>query len=230
MFGVKNTTLRNSALDFGFWTLLKCKLNLKIMEFRVEERVMFSLQDLLGQQQGSQAVDQISSQIGADHSSVNSAIQMALPMIVSAMANKAQQPEVQQEIVQNDGGILDNLGGFLGNSNQATNMGSNILGMLLGRGQQNQAAQQISQHSGLNMGQVASLLMMLAPIVMAYFGKQQTQQGLDTGGITDMLQTQGQQAQQSSMGGILGNLLDRDGDGSSMDDLAGLAMNYLTGR
>ena len=191
---------------------------------------MFSLQDLLGQQQGSQAVDQISSQIGADHSSVNSAIQMALPMIVSAMANKAQQPEVQQEIVQNDGGILDNLGGFLGNSNQATNMGSNILGMLLGRGQQNQAAQQISQHSGLNMGQVASLLMMLAPIVMAYFGKQQTQQGLDTGGITDMLQTQGQQAQQSSMGGILGNLLDRDGDGSSMDDLAGLAMNYLTGR
>ena len=34
---------------------------------------MFSLQDLLGQEQGTQAVDQISQNVGADSSLVNSA-------------------------------------------------------------------------------------------------------------------------------------------------------------
>jgi hypothetical protein len=189
---------------------------------------MFSLQDLLGQRQGSEAVSQISNQIGADQGSVNSAIGMALPMIVGALANNAQQPQVQQQIIQNDGGILDNLGGFLGNPTQAAGMGGNILGMLLGGGQQTAAASQISQQSGLNMGQVASLLTMLAPIVMAYFGRQQTQQDLNGDGIADYLQQQNQQIQQQSpFGGMFGNLLDRNNDGSSMDDLAGLAMNYL---
>jgi hypothetical protein len=192
---------------------------------------MFSLQDLLGQQQGSEAVNQISNQIGADQSSVNTAIQMALPMIVGAMANNAQQPQVQQQIIQNDGGILDNLGGFLGNPTQASSMGGNILSMLLGGGQQTQAASQISQQSGLNMGQVASLLTMLAPIVLAYFGRQQSQQDLNGDGIADHLQQQSQVIQQQSpFGGMLGSLLDRNNDGSSMDDLAGMAMSYLTRR
>lgn len=192
---------------------------------------MFSLQDLLGQAQGTQATNQISQQIGADPSVVNSAIQMALPMIVSAMANNAQQPQLQQQIVQNDGGILDNLGGFLGNPAQATSMGGNILGALLGGGQQTQAAQEISNRSGLSMGQVASLLTMLAPLVLAYFGRQQTQQDLNGDGIADMLQQQNQQIQQQSpLGGIFSNLLDRDRDGSSMDDLAGMAMDYFNRR
>lgn len=192
---------------------------------------MFSLQDLLGQQQGGEAVSQISNQIGADQSSVNSAIQMALPMIVGAMANNAQQPQLQQQITNNDGSILDNLGGFLGNPTQASSMGGNILGSLLGGGQQTAAAEQISNQSGLNMGQVASLLTMLAPIAMAYFGRQQSQQDLNGDGIADYLQQQNQQIQQQSgFGGMFGSLLDQNRDGSSMDDLAGMAMSYLTRR
>lgn len=190
---------------------------------------MFSLQDLLGHEQGTQAVNQIGTQIGADNSMVTSAITMALPMIVSAMASKATQPEVQQEIVNNNGGILDNIGGFLGNSSGATSMGGSILGMLLGGGQQSQIAQTVSNQSGLSMGQTASLLMMLAPMVMAYFGRQQSQQGLDAGGIGAMLGQQQQQIQQQQPGiaGMLGGMLDRDGDGSSMDDLMGLAGQFL---
>ena len=54
---------------------------------------MFSLEDLLGQQQGNQAVDQISQNLGANPSVVNSAIQMALPAILSGLARNAQNPQ-----------------------------------------------------------------------------------------------------------------------------------------
>ena len=81
---------------------------------------MFSLQDLLGQQQGNEAVDQISQNVGADNSAVNSAIQMALPMILNSLANNAATPQGAQSLDNalandyNDGGVLGNLGGLAG--------------------------------------------------------------------------------------------------------------------
>ncbi len=41
---------------------------------------MFSLQDIVGQQKGNDAVSQISQMLGADQTTTNSAIQMALPI------------------------------------------------------------------------------------------------------------------------------------------------------
>ena len=197
---------------------------------------MFSLQDLLGQDQGDQALGQISQHIGAEPSLTSSAISMALPMLINAVSNQAQSGNadaITQEITQNDGGLLSNLGGLgslLGGGGQSS-AASSILGMLLG-GNQSNAANQISQHSGLGVGQVANLLMMLAPLVMSYFGKQQSQQGLNAGGILDMLtghQQQIQQAPQASEG-ILGSLLDSNHDGSSMDDIASMALKYMTSK
>ena len=192
---------------------------------------MFSLQDILGQEQGEQAVGQMSQQIGAEPSVVNSAISMALPMIVGAVAQRATQPAVQNEIVNNDGGILDNVGGFLGNSNLIQSMGGGLLSTILGGGQ-SQVAQQVSNQSGLSMGQTASLMAMLAPLVMSYFGRQQSNQGLDAGGIIGMLTGQQQQIQQQQPGlmGMLGGMLDRNHDGSSVDDLMGLAGQFLNRR
>ena len=173
----------------------------------------------------------MSQQIGAEPSVVNSAISMALPMIVGAVAQRATQPAVQNEIVNNDGGILDNVGGFLGNSNMIQSMGGGLLSTILGGGQ-SQVAQQVSNQSGLSMGQTASLMAMLAPLVMSYFGRQQSNQGLDAGGIIGMLTGQQQQIQQQQPGlmGMLGGLLDRNHDGSSVDDLMGLAGQFLNRR
>jgi len=187
---------------------------------------MFSLQELLGQEQGNQAVNQMSQAVGADNSAVNSVIQMALPMILSGMAQKAQQPEtapvITNAIQQEHGGILDNLGGLLGNVNPM--MSSGILGTIFGNNQ-TQVAQQIGQQSGLQTSQVASILMMLAPLVLGYLGRQQTQQGLDAGGIIGMLTGHQQQIQQQQPG--LAGMLDSNNNGSSMDELASMAMQYF---
>ena len=206
---------------------------------------MFSLRDLLGEQQGSEAVDQISQSVGADQSNVGTAIQTALPMVINGLANNASTPQGAESLnnaleQDHDGSILDNLGG-LGSmifgqqaapARQADAGG--ILGHILG-GSQGQVAQEVSNRSGLSMGQTAQILMMLAPIVMGYLGRQKQQQGVDAGGLGGLLggllggsQQQAPMSTGQAAGG--GSFLDRDGDGSSVDDIASMAFDYLRNR
>ena len=206
---------------------------------------MFSLQDLLGQQQGTQTVEEISQHVGANQSAVSSAIQMALPMLINGLANNASTPEGAQSLnnaLEKDhhGGILDKLGGLggmiFGGGDETAGQppprqadAGGILGHIFGNNQ-GQLAQQVSQNSSLDIGQVSQILMFLAPIVMGYLGKQKQQQGLDQDGLSGYLGEQQQQIQASPQGGLLGNILDRDGDGSSMDDIASMAMSYMNRR
>lgn len=195
---------------------------------------MFSLQDLVGQQQGNEALGQISQMLGADQTTTNSAIQMALPMILSGLAKNAAQPSGAESLNNalqgnHDGGILNNLGGYLNAPD--TNDGIGILGHIFGQ-KQGAAAQQVSQNTGLDVGQVAQLMITLAPIVMAYLGRQKQQGNLDSGGLSNLLNEKQQQIQTSDnpMMDSISNMLDSDNDGSMMDDLASLAANYYNKR
>lgn len=197
---------------------------------------MFSLEDLLGQQQGSEVVGQVSQQVGAEPSLVNSAIQMALPAIINGLANNASTPQGAEALDgalanDHDGSLLENLGGLGGlifGGGQAPRQADagGILGHILG-GSQGALTQKISNESGLNMGQVAQILMFLAPIVMAYLGRQKQQNNLDAGGISDLLAGQQQQIRQASQGSFIERMLDSDGDGSAMDDIASMALKYM---
>ena len=152
---------------------------------------MFSLPDLLGPQQGSEAVDQISQTVGADQSMVNSAIQMALPILITGLQRNASTPTGAESLntaLEQDhsgGGILGNLGGLtdmIFGGGQATPApppqadAGGILGHILGN-KQGQVAEEVSNRTGLNMGQVAQILMFLAPIVMSYLGQPKTGTG-----------------------------------------------------
>ena len=200
---------------------------------------MFSLEDLLGQQQGGDAVGQISQMLGANQSMTSSAIQLALPMILSGLANNASTPNGAENLntaleQDHSGGLLDNLMGYLGGGlsqpSETTRQtdGTGILGHIFGQ-KQNAVAQEVSQHSGLDIGQVAKLLITLAPIVMAFLGKQKQQQGLGADGLASLLQGQQQQMQSSGnpMMDMVTGFLDKDHDGSAMDDLASMATNYF---
>lgn len=211
---------------------------------------MFSLQDLLGQDQGNQAVEQISQNVGADSSLVSSAIQIALPALIGGLTNNASTPEGAASLnnaLEQDhsgGGVLGNLGGlagmiFGGGQEQAPPPQANaggILGHILGSGQ-GQVAQEVSTKTGLGMGQVAQILMFLAPIVMGYLGKQKQEQGVGAdglGGLLGGLMGGAQNAQPASSGNAMldmaSNMLDSDRDGSSLDDIASMAYKYMTNK
>jgi hypothetical protein len=212
---------------------------------------MFSLQDLLGPQRGQEAIQEISSNVGAEPSAVNSAIQAALPTILGSLANNASTPQGAESLnaaleQDHDGSILDNIGGLgsmiFGGDQQAAAPprqadAGGILGHILG-GNQGAVVQDASSQSGLGAGQVAQILMMLAPLVMAYLGKQKQEQGVGADGLGGLLGGllgggQAAAAPQSSgnpMMDMASSMLDRDGDGSSMDDIASMAFNYIKNR
>ncbi len=117
------------------------------------------------------------------------------------------------------GGALGGLlGGLLGG--KATD-GGGILGHVLG-GQRQEVEQGVAQASGLNASQIAKLLPILAPIVMAAIGKYMRQRNLDSAGLSGALGQEAAVARQAAPAGALGGLagfLDADGDGSIQDDL-----------
>ncbi|MBV9215733.1 MAG: DUF937 domain-containing protein [Acidobacteria bacterium] len=212
---------------------------------------MVSLQDLLGQDQGNEAVSQISQTVGADNSLVSSAIAAALPHILGGLANNASTPDGAESLnnaldQHHDGSLLDDLGGLagmvFGGGGDATPApqadAGGILGHILGDSQ-GAVAQDVSEKSGLSIGQVAQVLMMLAPIVMSYLGRQKQQQGVGADGLGGLLGgllggSQTQAAAPQSSGSVLGDLassvLDRNHDGSAMDDIASMAFKYMTNK
>lgn len=89
----------------------------------------------------------------------------------------------------------------------------------------------VGASSGLNGAQAGNLLAMLAPIVMGALGSAKRNGGLDAGGLAATL-GQEKSAISSQAGGALGglmNLIDRDKDGSVVDDLTGM-VGKLMGR
>ena len=180
-------------------------------------------------------VSQISQNIGADESSTSSAIQAALPMLLGGLANNTSTEEgasaLSGALGAHDGSVLDNIGGLISAVAGGGGSGAGILGHIFG-GQQDNVAQGVSQASGLDMGKVGPLLAILAPIVMGAIGRAHNSGGGDTGGLAGMLGGAAQQMGGGGSGlmGILGSVLDRNHDGSAIDDVAGMIGGLMGGR
>ena len=199
---------------------------------------MNGILDLLADNIGGDQMGTLASAIGADPRQTQTAVAAALPAILGAMNRNTNSTQGAQSLARalerdHDGSLLDNLGGFLSGqvSGKAAD-GGGILGHILG-GQRPQLEQGVAKASGLNMQQVAKLLPILAPIVMAALGKQKRQSGLDEAGLSGVLAQEATRAQQAAPDGLLGALsgfLDKDGDGSIQDDLMGSAGRAALGK
>lgn len=203
---------------------------------------MTGILDLLADHVGGRNINQLAGAIGADPGQTQKAVAVALPAMLTALNRNTNTTDGAKGLAQalerdHDGSLLDNLGGFLqGQMAGKQADGGGILGHVLG-GQRQRVEQGVAQASGLDMGQVAKLLPLLAPIVMAALGKRKRQAGLDAGGLSGMLGQEAHRARQAAPDGLLGALsgfLDQDGDGSIQDDIAGqvgrAALGKLFGR
>lgn len=195
---------------------------------------MASIMELITQQLGSGGLSQISKTLGADEATTQSAVGAALPTLLAALAKNATQPSGAQSLHgalqrDHDGGILGNLGGLFTGAKTAD--GEAILGHILGnkRGHIERGLGQTTQLDSASMGK---LMAMLAPVIMGALGKATREKGLDPQGLSGLLQeerTQVQNRMPEGMG-MLGKLLDADGDGDvDLADLAGRGKSILGG-
>ncbi len=199
---------------------------------------MNGILDLLAQNLGGAPMGQLAQAIGADEQQTQRAVGAALPAILSAMRQNTASPDGAQQLFgalqrDHDGSLLDNLSALLGGQAQGRAAdGGGILGHILG-GRRPELEQGVAQASGLNMSQVARLLPLLAPIVMAALGRAQRQRGASPDVLSQMLGQEAQVARQAAPDGLLGGLggfLDRDGDGDFKDDLMAQAGRAALGK
>ena len=193
--------------------------------------------DLMNQQLSGPRLSQMSRQLGISEDQTREALPAALAALTGAMAQNAAQPQGAQQLSHalakdHDGGLLDSLDDFLGGAGGGSNLGAGaaILGHVFGQ-RQPRVQGNLGRATGLDPQTMARLLALLAPIVMAYLGRRQRQQQLDPGGLASVLGQERQrieQVPQARRG--LGALLDLDGDGQVMDDLANLAGGMLGNR
>ncbi len=192
-----------------------------------------TLMEMIAGQLKGAAASKMAEQLGvSDQRQVNDAVSGALPLLFGALARNASSGSGANALTaaldrDHDGSVLDDLAGYLGGGgNQSA--GSAILGHVLGS-RQNNAASAISKMSGLNSKQTASLLAMLAPLVLGALGKKKREANLGASDLAGMLQREQARADEVEPDAmrVFGRLLDQDGDGDIKDDLAKLGTGML---
>jgi len=202
------------------------------------------ISDLLQGPMKDVIIGQVGKQLGIeDTDKANTAVDGIFATLLNAVAKNASSAEGQTQLQtalekDHDGSILDNLGGFLSGvvqpSNPKTANGAGILKHILGD-KTEVAAENISKESGIDTSKIMQLMMTLAPIVLGYLGKanatQQAQPQQSGGGLMDIImgatKTVNQQPTNQS---FLEKMLDKDGDGSIMDDIASMGFKSIFGK
>ncbi len=187
---------------------------------------MTALTDELFAQLEGAPLQQISEQLGIGRAQTAGAISAALPLLIGALGKNASQPQGAEALfgaLQKDhvggGGLGDLLGMVLGGTQTRQTNGAGMLGHILG-GQQAVAQQGLGQATGLGGDRAGQLMKILAPIVMSYLAKRMFSGEANGGNVSPQVlgnilgQEHQQVRQQGGLGGgLLGAVLDQDGDG-----------------
>ena len=192
---------------------------------------MAGILDLLNSDLGKTIISGVSGSTGTDQNKTSSVLTMALPVLMKAMERNASTPEGAKGLMgaisgKHDGSILDNLSGLFGGGvdEEVKTDGSKILGHVLGSKQQG-VEKIIGEKSGLDIGSVGNILKVAAPILMGVLGKQAKQNNVssqnDLGGLLGGLLGGNETKNEQS---FLEKMLDADGDGSVIDDVAGMVL------
>lgn len=182
-------------------------------------------------------IQAIAQQLGVDPTQAEAAIQQAMPLLIGGLAKNAsttQGADVLHSVLgdhagNNVGGIL---GSVLGGGGSTGGMagGMAILGHIFGS-RQDQAAQGLGQASGMGSQNAGQLLAILAPVVMGVLGNMSQRQGMSPSGLGGVLGQEAQRIGQTGAGGLLGAVLDQDGDGKlGMGDLLKMGEGLLGAR
>lgn len=191
-----------------------------------------SLIDLLGKTLGGGGIQEIGRQLGSDEGTTSKAVGAALPLLLGALTGNAKRQDGAASLLgaltkDHDGSVLDDPSAVL--RRPEAGPGAGILRHVLG-GKQAGIESRLGQATGMDKAATGKLLTMLAPLVMGALGRQQREQKLDTRGVAGLLENESRQLREREPQamGMLGGLLDADGDGDvDMGDIAKKGLGVL---
>jgi len=195
---------------------------------------MSNVLELLKNAIPSGLVDQLAQQNGTAPEQTNNAVDGILGTLVGALSKNASTPEgaealnnaLERDQHQN---ILGNVMGlFSGNQTDENDRKANglgILGHVLGD-KMGGIVEMLTQSTGLQQGNISDMMVKLAPVVMGVLGQVKSQQNLDANGLSQTLSSTVTQSTNPILN-MVSSFLDKDKDGSIMDDLASMGMNML---
>ena len=195
---------------------------------------MATLMNAILSQFDSDTLDQLSNQLGMNQQTTGNAIAAAVPLLLSALSRNASKDDGRESLYNalsndHDGGILNDLTGFLGDANSGPGQG--ILGHVFGASQ-NGVVNALSRATGMDASSMERLLVTLAPIVMGFLGRTRQQQAMGPSGLAGLLGGETEYAQQAapSLMGAVSRFLNQNGNGSVVDELAGILGGMLSRR
>ena len=189
-------------------------------------------------------VQDIAKQLGADEGEVNTAIRTLVPALVGGLQHNVAADDIDssklEQAVTNQAasGLLD---GGVSVDQVDQKEGDQIVAHILGGNDSNQVASALAGGGLANSGLLKQLLPILAPIVLAYIGKQLTKRGSAAepantqaqaapagGGLGDILgsilgggASGGAAAGNNPLGGILGSVLGGGQGGGGLAEILG---------
>jgi hypothetical protein len=174
-------------------------------------------------------VQDIASTIGADEGEVNNAIRTLVPALVGGVAENVQANEIDSSELesavaqQGASGLLD---GGVSVDQVDAQQGDRFVARIFGGNDSNAVASALAGTGAGGGDLIKKLLPILAPIVLAYIGKQFAQKSAAPAGGGA---TQAQAAPSGGLGDVLGSILGGAGGGGGNNPLGSILGSVLGG-
>jgi hypothetical protein len=173
---------------------------------------MASFVDEFMKSMGPEVSRQLSRQLGISKRTAAQLIPQVAPLILGGLKRQKDEqggaPRVDHILNKyGDPGVLDHIGELFADKAREKNPDPRLGGLLGESGVE--AANMMSKQYKMDQGTAARLIPMLAPIVLGFLTRKRDQGGSGSSGIA--------------------SLLDHDGDGSVLDDVAGFLMQGMAG-
>jgi hypothetical protein len=172
---------------------------------------------------------ELASKLGVDEGEVNSAIKTLVPALVGGIQQNVQAEDIDSSELestvaqQGASGLLD---GGVSVDQVDANEGDQFVARIFGGNDSDAVASALAGTGAGAGGLIKKLLPILAPIVLAYIGKQLTQKSAAPAGGAA---TQAQAAPSGGLGDVLGSILGGAGAGGGNNPLGSILGSVLGG-
>ena len=139
-------------------------------------------------------------------------------------ANPQGASSLSEALDEHKNNSIDDISSFLRNTDKED--GSKILGHILGN-RKNDVENNISIQTGLKQHEVSGLMSQLAPLLMGMLGRQKSSGNFNATDLPSMLMNLLGGGNNSGMMDTITNLIDKDNDGSIIDDIGKIAGDFF---